>query len=169
MLLRCGIAMIFLGAMKGRISAAVWEQIKTAYASGLGLREIARNMNVPEGTVLAHAKRKGWTQQIQSAKRAAQSARSDDAITPMESVAVTMQQRAERHVVRIAGVTENVLPYLESMQPAAILDGIHEIEKYDRMARRNYGLRDDERQTGGALTLSVLTNQAAIQIIQEPN
>jgi DNA invertase Pin-like site-specific DNA recombinase len=54
--------------VRSRISADVWEQIRTAYASGIGLREIARNMNIPEGTVLAHAKREGWTREIQNAK-----------------------------------------------------------------------------------------------------
>ena len=46
--------------MRSRISADVWEQIKTAYASGIGLRELGRNMGVPAGTVLARAKREGW-------------------------------------------------------------------------------------------------------------
>ena len=48
-----------------------WEQMKTAYANGIGVREIARNMSLPEGTVLARAKRQGWTRQLQSAKRLA--------------------------------------------------------------------------------------------------
>jgi hypothetical protein len=39
--------------------------------AGAGLREIARKMNIPEGTVLAHAKRKGWAQQIEAAKQEA--------------------------------------------------------------------------------------------------
>ena len=47
-----------------RVSKDTWQQIKAAYAAGIGLREIARNMNIPEGTVLARAKREGWTQQI---------------------------------------------------------------------------------------------------------
>jgi hypothetical protein len=54
--------------MRRTITNEIWEQIKTAYASGLGLREIARNTGIPEGTVLARAKREGWTQQIQNAK-----------------------------------------------------------------------------------------------------
>ncbi len=29
---------------RSRISADIWEQIKTAYASGIGLREIARKV-----------------------------------------------------------------------------------------------------------------------------
>jgi uncharacterized protein YjcR len=49
---------------ESRISRETWEQAKIAYAAGAGLREIARKMNIPEGTVLAHAQRKGWTRQI---------------------------------------------------------------------------------------------------------
>ena len=54
--------------VRNRVSSERLEQIKTAYASGIGLREIARNMGIPEGTVLARAKREGWTREIQSAK-----------------------------------------------------------------------------------------------------
>jgi hypothetical protein len=53
--------------MRRKITQETWDQIKTAYAAGVGLGEIARKMNIPEGTVLAHAKRHGWTQQIQVA------------------------------------------------------------------------------------------------------
>jgi uncharacterized alpha-E superfamily protein len=41
--------------MRSQISRETWEQIKTAYASGIGLREIARNAN-------------NGTHQIQTAK-----------------------------------------------------------------------------------------------------
>jgi hypothetical protein len=58
-----------------------WEQINVAYVSGIDLREIARKMTIPEGTVLAHAKRHGWTQQIQVAAQ-----QQSDAITPAQSV-----------------------------------------------------------------------------------
>src|SRR5438132_3837014 len=51
--------------VRSRISSERWEQIKTAYASGIGLREIARNMGIPAGTILARAKREGWTREIQ--------------------------------------------------------------------------------------------------------
>jgi hypothetical protein len=78
-----------------RISSEHWEQIKIAYISGIALREIARKMNVPEGTVLAHAKRHGWTQQIQVATEL-----QSDAITPVQSVpqslAAILSERKER-------------------------------------------------------------------------
>jgi hypothetical protein len=54
--------------MRRQIATETFDQIKTAYAYGIGLREIARHMDIPEGTVLARAKRERWTQQIATAK-----------------------------------------------------------------------------------------------------
>jgi hypothetical protein len=134
-----GAAVVEITVNRNKISPEIWEQIKVAHAAGIGLREIARNMNIPAGTVLSHAKRKGLTQQIQTAKNEARLSVQSDAITPtmMQSVAVTMQQRGEQHVGRIAGISERVVTHVESMQPATILESIHEVEKFDRMARRN--------------------------------
>jgi hypothetical protein len=93
-----------------------------------------------------------------------------NAITPLQSVVITMQQRAEHHVDRMAGVTEKVLPHLESMQPDSILNRVHDIEKYDRMARRNYGLLDNEGRSS-SLSLNVLAGggRTRIAIDQQPN
>nr|MDQ6938575.1 hypothetical protein [Verrucomicrobiota bacterium] len=123
---------------------------------------LARNMGISENTVLARARRDKWTRQVNEAKMVTQGQHSN-ALSPMHSAAATIQQRAVRHVERIAGMTEKVLPHLEAMEPAEILEGIHEIEKYDRVARRNYGLADGQ-QTGGSLSVQILTNQAAIAV-----
>ena len=81
--------------MRRKITNETWEQIKTAYAAGINLREIARKMKIPQGTVLAHAKRHGWTQQIQVATQ-----QQSDAITPVQSVpqslAAILSERKER-------------------------------------------------------------------------
>jgi hypothetical protein len=77
-------------ATRSTIPAERWEQIKTAYASGLGLREIARNMGIPEGTVLARAKREGWTREIQNAKALIKREDSAPTVTATEAVAITM-------------------------------------------------------------------------------
>src|SRR6266542_2962083 len=39
--------------MRRNITNENWHQIKTAYASGIGLREIARKMGIPPGTILS--------------------------------------------------------------------------------------------------------------------
>lgn len=153
-----------------RIPAASWAEIRTAYASGIGLRELARNMNIPPGTILARSKREGWTQQIAIAKliqrpeRARELAKPDtiSAITPMQSAALTMHQRAERHVERMAGITDKVLPHLESMDPGEILDSARNLERFDYVARRNYRL-DQESPANGGIHIGVLTGQVAIQ------
>jgi hypothetical protein len=92
-----------------RISSESWEQIKTAHASGIGLREIARNMSIPEGTVLARAKRERWTRQIQNAKTLVKRADAPLRVTPVEAVAMSMQKRGERHLERMAGVSERAV------------------------------------------------------------
>jgi hypothetical protein len=128
--------------MRLRISTETWKQVKTAYASGIGLREIARNMNISEGKVLAHAKREGWTPQIRSAKTLANREGSASAVTPLEAVATSMQQRGERHVERMARVSERAVDHIETMNGPEILDSVDQIDKLDKVARRTYGLGD---------------------------
>jgi len=77
-------------AVRSRVSADVWQQVKTAYASGIGLREIARSMGIPEGTILSRAKREGWTREIQSAKALAKREETPLALTPVEAVAASI-------------------------------------------------------------------------------
>ena len=125
-----------------RLSKDTWDQIKAAYAAGIGLREIARKMNVPEGTVLARAKREGWTQQIQTAKALVKREEASLAITPVQAVAMSMQQRGERHLGRMANIVEKTMPHVEAMEPGAILDRVDAVEKLDKVARRTFGISE---------------------------
>jgi hypothetical protein len=54
-----------------------------------------------------------------------------------------MQQRGERHVERMAGVSERAVDRIETMAGPKILAFIDRIEKADKVARRTFGLRDD--------------------------
>ena len=140
--------------MRRKITNQTWEQVKTAYASGLGLREIARNMNIPEGTVLARAKREGWTRQIQSAKALAKREDAPLAVTATEAVAMSMQQRGERHIERMAGVSEQAVDHIETMDGPEILNSVDQIEKLDKVARRTFKL--DDIPPSGYFTLNNL-------------
>ena len=140
-------------AVKRFITKSTWAGIRTAYASGIGLREIARNMNIPAGTVLARSKREGWTRQIATAKlmerpKMARELARPEAInaispSPMQSAALTMQQRGERHISRMAGIAERGVEHVEAMKPGAILDRVDDVEKLDKVARRTFGISDD--------------------------
>ena len=64
----------------------------------------------------------------------------------------------------MARVTDKVLPYLESMEPAEILDSARNLERFDYVARRNYEL-EHQPPAGGLLNFQLLANKSAIQII----
>jgi hypothetical protein len=131
-------------AVRRIIPKATWAEIRTAYASGIGLREIARSIGIPEGTVLARAKREGWTREIQNAKALVKREDTSPAVTPVQAVAASMQQRGERHVGRMAGVSERGVDHVEKMAGNEILTSIDEIEKLDKVARRTFGLSDGD-------------------------
>jgi len=126
-----------------RIPESTWAEIRTAYASGISLREIARNMNIPEGTVLARAKREGWSRQRDNAKALVKREEAAKVVTPFEAASATMQQRGERHLGRMANIVEKTMPHVEAMEPGAILDRVDDVEKLDKVARRTFGLNDD--------------------------
>ena len=128
--------------MRRNIATETLQQIKTAYTSGIGLRELARKMGISAGTILSRAKREGWTREIHSAKALA---KREDAtvVSPLEAVAMTMRQRGERHVQRMAGVSERGVDHIETMHGPEILNSVDQIEKLDKVARRNFGLNDD--------------------------
>src|SRR5947207_2375210 len=85
---------------------------------------------------LARARREGWTREIQSAKALGEREDAEKAISPLQAVAMSIHQRADRHVERMAGVSEKVVAHVESLEPSAILDQIDKVEKADRVARR---------------------------------
>jgi len=139
-----------IGKMRRRITNDIWEQVKTAFASGIALREIARNMGISPGTILSRAKREGWTRDIQNAK--ALSKREDaPVVSPVEAAAMSLHQRGERHVQRMAGVSERGVDHIETMHGPEILNSVDQIEKLDKVARRTFGLNDDDAHNPTAI------------------
>ena len=111
-------------------------------------------MNIPEGTVLAHAKREGWTRQIESSKALAKRDDGPFGVTAVEAVAMSMQQRGERHIERMAGVSERGVDHIETMDGPEILNSVDQIEKLDKLSRRTFGLENNPY--GEHFTLNVL-------------
>ena len=113
--------------VRSRVSSGLWEQIKTANASGIGLRELARNMGIPAGTILSRAKREGWSRHRDNAKALAKREEVAKAITPFEAASASMQQRGERHLGRMANIVEKTMPHVEALEPGGILDRIDDV------------------------------------------
>ena len=139
--------------MRRVITNETWAEIRTAHASGIGLREIARNMGIPEGTVLARAKRESWTREIQNAKALAKREDASLAVTAVEAVTATLVERGQRHLKRMAGVSERGVDHVETMDGPEILNSVDQIEKLDKVARRTFGLNDNPYS---GFTLNVL-------------
>src|SRR5262249_47651898 len=149
--------------IRSRISSERWEQIKTGYAAGVGLREIARKMNMPEGTVLAHAKRHGWTQQIQVATGQLTVMQSD-AITPVhpaqsvpQSIASILNERKER--TRL-GLSKYAAEAAE--QAAQHRDKLWIAGKVKDVASVHKALWPEENQNNQILNISILTGQVNV-------
>lgn len=139
--------------------ASTWSEIRVAYASGIGLRELARNAGIPPGTILSRAKREGWTRQVQSAKALACPPAAPLARTTSDAVATTMAERGQRHLQRVAGIVERTLPAVEAMAPSEVLDRVEDFDRLDRIGRRTFGL--DETGSGVA-RISIYGSQVAI-------
>src|SRR5436189_3684932 len=138
------------------IPESTWVEIRTAYASGISLREIARNMDIPEGTVLARAKREGWSRQRDNAKALVKREEAAKVVTPFEAASATMQQRGERHLGRMANIVEKTMPHVEAMEPGAILDRVDDVEKLDKVARRTFGISDHDSPDQMLVNIAIL-------------
>ena len=145
-----------------RLPSSTWAELRTAHASGIGLRELARNAGIPAGTVLARAKREGWTARVVSARTLARQA---PPVNVGDAAAATMAERGQRHLQRVAGIVERTLPAVEAMEPDGILDRIEDIDRLDKVARRAFGL--DERG-GGAVRVNILAGDPfAVQVVED--
>ena len=146
--------------MRRQIPHETWEQMKTAYAAGIGLREIARKLDIPEGTVLAHAKRHGWTQQIQVA-----TGQQSDAITPVQSVpqslAALLSERKDRTKLGLSRYAAEA-----AEQAAEHRDKLGIAGKVKDVADVHTTLWPAENQREPILNLAILTGQ--IQLRDSP-
>ena len=141
--------------MRKRLTRFEWAEIRTAYASGIGLRELGRNMGIPAGTILARAKRESWSKQIQSAKALAKRDYTSTAVTPFEAVSASIQQRGERHIGRMADIVERGTEHVEAMEPGAILDRVDDVDTLDKIGRRTFKL--DDNSSAGGIDVSILS------------
>ena len=143
-----------------RISGETWDQLKLSYIAGAGLREIARKMNIPEGTVLAHAKRKGWTQQIEAAKQEAKLTHSN-AITPMQALATTLNERKNKSRLHLSKYV------VDASERAAQSNGNLEIAgQVQKVAQVHESVWPEQPQQGSGVVspLSIYSKQTVIAV-----
>jgi hypothetical protein len=117
-------------------------------------------MNIPEGTVLAHAKRHGWTQQIQVATRELAFVQSD-AITQVQSVpqssAAILSERKERTRLGLSRYAA------EAAERAGESEGDLALSRNVRdVAAVGSSLWPEDHNERGILNVAVLTGQVNV-------
>jgi hypothetical protein len=75
----------------------------------------------------------------------------------LKAVAATLAERGQRHLKRMAGVSEKAVDHIETMDGPKILDSVDEIEKLDKVARRTFGISDPKDDpTHWAVNIAIL-------------
>ena len=123
-------------------------------------------MSIPEGTVLAHANRKGWTQQIEAAKRDAKPMQST-AVTPMEALAVTLNERKDKSRLHLSKYV------VDASERAAQSNGNLEIAgKVQKVAQVHGSVWPEQPQQGSGVLggLRVYSQQTVIAVdVRKPD
>jgi hypothetical protein len=138
--------------MQTRLPATDWSQIRAAFIAGACLRGLARAAGIPQGTVLARAKRESWTQAKKDALNLMHGPKGDAQRDITQSIAIEMGERGKRHVERMAGLCDALGQHAASLTPASLFDQVSKLNTMDLVARRSYGL---ESGTSGP-TVNVL-------------
>jgi uncharacterized protein YjcR len=124
---------------KGRkLTSAEWEQVRVAYFAGTGLREIARRMGIPEGTVLARAKRENWSEKLANALAPVQSMQSL-AITPAQSVAESLADLGHKSRLSLAKGLHKGAGHVESLTGAEVLENAQEVASLTKAGNQLHG------------------------------
>ena len=118
------------------------------------MREIARKMDIPPGTILSRAKREKWSLEAATARlmddpglcrEILAPKQEEGTMTVHQAVALSLCERAEKYADGMASVTgEKMLPYLRSLPLEEFLAAADRVEKLDRVARRSFRLDDNE-------------------------
>ena len=122
------------------LSETQWAQLRAAFTAGAGLRPLAREAGIPEGTILARAKREGWSQAKRRARDAAEATQSRLAVPAAAAIANEAAGRAQRHVARMESLCESIGGHVETLPPNRLFESITRLDALDRLARRTHGL-----------------------------
>ena len=126
--------------MHPRLPATDWNQLRAAYTAGAGLRALARNSGIAEGTILSRAKREGWTQLKREALDLMHGPKENEKRDITQSIAIETAERGKRHVERMAGLCDALGEHAASLTPASLFDQVSKLNVFDLVARRSYGL-----------------------------
>lgn len=142
-----------------KIPETTWAELRTAHAAGCGLRQLARNMNIPAGTVLARAKHERWTARIQEAKAIAPVASSTPTIAPADAAASIMADFGDRSRFAAAKASCRALEHAASLPPDEVLQAARHVKDFTGAASTVHGWGTAD----GPIGINILSQNVVIQ------
>lgn len=135
-----------------------WNSLKTAYAAGVGLREMARATGISENTVLARAANEGWTQQVEAAK-ALVTVKVDEqskAIGGTSAVINALQKYGDKTKLRLAkGISKGSLA-VSKMSGEVIVEKAGNVKCLVDGASKLHGWGQDGEKSGALVNINLL-------------
>ncbi len=104
------------------------------------------------GTILARAKREGWTQLKREALALMRGPMGGEQRDITQSIAIDSAERGKRHIERMAGLCDALGTHAAAMTPGALFENVSKLSTLDLLARRSFGLES----ATGTQTVNIL-------------
>lgn len=127
-----------------------WNAIRVmAFSSGLSLREIARQLHIPPGSLFARASREGWgvsktfgptgsTKIPLATKKQLR----DSAALSAQAAVDSFHNKSFRSRLASAVIIEKIVQHLQALEPEQLLDRYKQIESVVRSADKTFAWSD---------------------------
>lgn len=131
-----------------KLPESTWQGVRLAFIAGGGLRQLAREANISEGTLLARAAREKWSQQRDEAARRAKGGNGESeeaAERQQQSLAIiTRETLMDLHLNNMLSVSHKLSNHANGLPTAELFQEVRKVDVADRIARRQLGLDKDK-------------------------
>lgn len=143
-------------AKKKTVHNVDWHGIRLLFATGTTLEEISENTKIPIGTLHARSSREGWGKDRERVEALAVEAREKT-----QALIASMPQRGQNWVHRVAQQTDRAMNIIEQ-EPIETLADVKKVtgvlDSVDRVARRSYGLDEENAANKTIVNLGFLSD-----------
>lgn len=145
-----------------------WEEIRVLFALGMPIANIAKKFDMNAAKIYRRAKKHKWAEKEQSVKAELantslenwQLSKGKQPQPIVEVINDFYKEKSDNHKKAIIDITEQQIKAIKDNPPP--IESIDDLEKVDKIARRNLGLESEEsgKTNNYILNLAVLAKKA---------
>jgi hypothetical protein len=147
-------------------TGADWNYAFTLFTQGLSLKEIADQLHVTLSSVKAQSARKGWSNQVATARATIQTA----VTKSTQTAALTIQERAESWIDATVSDIERTVDTLTKLKVPKNLNGLRKHEEvwgmHVKRGRSTFGL--DQQGANIQVNIGMSGQMASVEPVSEP-